>query len=1529
MIVICVRSGNLNDGGCAMRLAGRVVRLLVTLVLIHATSVAQNPFYSQVSGNFNDRTNWNSQRDGSGFSPDDVPDWMASADPVVQFGHVMTTSAPASVGHLTVETGGSIVANHAMTMTNWAVSGSMDCGTQVITINGNMTVTGTLSAGSATIKFATGSAKAVNSGGWALDNVIIEGGGTVSLQANLTLNGDLSISSGTLAIGSNTLAVSGALTLSASSILTSTIGTISIGGDWVNDGVFTAGSGTVKFSGTTAQSIGGANSTEFFTLEIGNGVGVSLVQDITIDDTLRLKGGKIYAGVNKVVIGSTGGVSQTSGHIVGSLKKYMPAGVTAKLFEIGDSATYTPVSVQFSNVLVAGELEAAVFNEDHAEIGNSGLLSSKSVNRYWRLTNNGISFTNYGVNLQFSSADLDAGADADLLEVAKLHDGVWTLPTVGARGPQNIQVSGMTTLSDFVVAEPLPPPSVSSINPSQNAIGIARSTNIQAIFDQALNTATLTTSTVKVSSAERGPIAGSISYDSASKTLTFNPSSNFRYGEIVSITLTRGITGFFGDSLAQAVVWNFTVEADVASAVFAQKGATATGSQPRSVIAADFDNDGDLDLAMAAYGGTTVSIRLNDGTGSFSGSTEVSVQVNPHSVFAADFDGDGDMDLAAANIGSNTVSIRLNDGAGNFTGSTNVSVGTGPSSVSAADFDGDGDMDIAASNNNSNTVSIRLNDGSGNFSGSTNVSVGTNPISVFAADFDGDGDMDIAASNNNSNTVSIRLNDGAGNFSGSTNVSVGTNPFFVYVADFDGDGDMDLAAANYGSNTVSIRVNDGAANFSGSTNVSVGTNPFSVHAADFDGDGDMDIATANANSNTLSIRLNDGVGNFSGSTDLSAGSVPQGIDAADFDGDGDMDIVVTSVVSNIVTILRNQPGQPQNLLAIAGNSQASLSWNQVASRNFARYRIFGGTSSNPTTQVDSTTSGVTDTTKTVTGLTNGTVYYFRVAAVDNDGQAGDTSSQRIVVPAVQQGNALSYTSGSSQRVDVGDITTFDGLTAISYGGWIKPSSYGPGTTANDIRSVISKGAYGGTNTTFCSFFQGNGTGANFYSGIDAGTLTPVIVDATSIPLNEWTHFMVTWQSGSKINLYLNGMLTGQSASTLSGALIDVISTFQIGGSASADEDYFDGHLDEIQVWSRQLSQSEIQSMFVEPVGGDESGIIGLWHFDEPSGTVAYDATVQENNGTLVNAPARVSSGAMIPFAPENLVVSDSTNAQIVLTWNQNTEADFLRYRIYRDTSPEPTVLVDSTSTISDTSKTFAGLVDGTRYYFRITAVDTFGAESDFSGEVNAMFNDLPVPIQLAAFSVSATRLNAELRWRTETETENYGFEIERRIVQDPTFQVQGSLTLNIEPGTWNNIGFVRGSGTSTSPHEYSFSDRNLPSGRYAYRIKQVDRSGVFTYTSALEVEIGLAPRDLSLSEPYPNPFNPTTTIEFTLPEDGHVQLKIYDLSGREVATLVDEHRKAGVYQQALFDGSNLASGLYVVKLQFQNTWMTRKVMLIK
>ena len=176
--------------------------------------------------------------------------------------------------------------------------------------------------------------------------------------------------------------------------------------------------------------------------------------------------------------------------------------------------------------------------------------------------------------------------------------------------------------------------------------------------------------------------------------------------------------------------------------------------------------------------------------------------------------------------------------------------------------------------------------------------------------------------------------------------------------------------------------------------------------------------------------------------------------------------------------------------------------------------------------------------------------------------------------------------------------------------------------------------------------------------------------------------------------------------------------------------------------------------------------------------------------------------------------------------------------------------------------------------------------------------------------------NIKLNWTTASEQNNAGFNIER----------VKSLESGVE--SWEKIGFISGKGTVNTPTNYSFEDRNLQTGKYKYRLKQIDNNGNFEYFALnSEVEVGV-PKKFDVSQNYPNPFNPTTKINFDLPENGKVDLRLYDMLGREVATLVNEVRTAGYYT-VNFNASSLSSGIYFYRMNAGKFSSIKKMAVIK
>jgi hypothetical protein len=188
--------------------------------------------------------------------------------------------------------------------------------------------------------------------------------------------------------------------------------------------------------------------------------------------------------------------------------------------------------------------------------------------------------------------------------------------------------------------------------------------------------------------------------------------------------------------------------------------------------------------------------------------------------------------------------------------------------------------------------------------------------------------------------------------------------------------------------------------------------------------------------------------------------------------------------------------------------------------------------------------------------------------------------------------------------------------------------------------------------------------------------------------------------------------------------------------------------------------------------------------------------------------------------------------------------------------------------------------------------------------------DVIVPVELASFSATTDKNDVILTWYTATETNNSGFEVQRKTT-----------------GEYESVAFVDGKGTTTETQNYLFRDKNLLSGTYTYRLKQIDFDGSFAYSDEVEIDIE-QPDVFYLGQNYPNPFNPSTIIKYSVPADGLVTLKVYDLLGKEVSTLVNDYKQAGTFD-VNFDGSNLSSGVYYYQLTSGELTATKKLMLTK
>ncbi|MBZ0199268.1 MAG: T9SS type A sorting domain-containing protein, partial [Ignavibacteriaceae bacterium] len=240
-------------------------------------------------------------------------------------------------------------------------------------------------------------------------------------------------------------------------------------------------------------------------------------------------------------------------------------------------------------------------------------------------------------------------------------------------------------------------------------------------------------------------------------------------------------------------------------------------------------------------------------------------------------------------------------------------------------------------------------------------------------------------------------------------------------------------------------------------------------------------------------------------------------------------------------------------------------------------------------------------------------------------------------------------------------------------------------------------------------------------------------------------------------------------------------------------------------------------------------------------------------------------------------------------------------------------------TITTIDKEFTASIDGRWMHIAVANVDEDPdmevLYSEGTGELAPIVildHNGHVPVELSSFSANVVDGLVRLDWATTTETNNYGFEVQR----------------SVDGKSFATVAFVNGAGTSTEKHTYSYVDSDVEIGNYFYRLKQVDLNGTFAYTDVTEVNF-TTPTEFVLEQNYPNPFNPSTTIKFGLAANSAVDLRVYNIVGEEVAVLVSgQMMESGTYQ-VTFNANNLPSGTYIYRLSAGNKVLTNKMTLLK
>ena len=361
------------------------------------------------------------------------------------------------------------------------------------------------------------------------------------------------------------------------------------------------------------------------------------------------------------------------------------------------------------------------------------------------------------------------------------------------------------------------------------------------------------------------------------------------------------------------------------------------GIGPVALVAADFRNIGELDMAVVNEIDNSLTILVNQGAGTFLasagspislGTTRTGAPAITPSIASAVLTSSGFHDLLVTDPVANTVQVLLSNGDDTFKEATGspITVGQQPSAIVTGDFNADGNLDFVVTNFTDNTFSLFLGNGDGTFKQATGSpfalpSAVTGPIAMLATDINSDGNLDLAIVDQTTNNVSILLGNGNGTFTQATNspIAVGRSPVAIATGDVNNDSHPDLAIVNQTDNTVSVLLGNGDGTFTAATNspLATGQAPTSVTIADFNADGNPDIAVTDPQTDSVSVFLGVGQGLFAPAFELPVGTNPTALISASLSGASLPDVAITddpSGVAGQVTVILS----PASLFSSSG-----------------------------------------------------------------------------------------------------------------------------------------------------------------------------------------------------------------------------------------------------------------------------------------------------------------------------------------------------------------------------------------------------------------------------------------------------------------------------------------------------------------------------------------------------------------------------------------------------------------------------------
>jgi len=623
---------------------------------------------------------------------------------------------------------------------------------------------------------------------------------------------------------------------------------------------------------------------------------------------------------------------------------------------------------------------------------------------------------------------------------------------------------------------------------------------------------------------------------------------------------------------------------------------------------------------------------------------------------------------------------------------------------------------------------------------------------------------------------------------------------------------------------------------------------------------------------------------------------------------------------------------PTNLtLTAVSTSQINLAWTDNSSDE-DKFIIECSTDGSNWNIIDSVNAGVTSYHNT--GLINDQLYYYRVYGKKTIFTSGYSASEWIRTPmeapslsSPESGAIIPYVpvlqwttapDAFVYTVQVASDTNFSNIVYTVTAPSITSLPVPPANLQNStkyywrvrIASMLNQSLY----TPYRDFvFQNPNYGNNMSMGNNLyyfAISTPGANLSPSKPSYNWR------DTTGSTSLVVNGVYAPISAGTQQNARFDLIGKLPAGHSIK----FFGMNYQDLYIGTNGIiAFNSFVPNFVPnmspgsglPQSNILQAIFPCWknfNFSAPTVTgsrLCYKITSDEMIITYMRAPSPIDPNYYVSF---QVIISHSAspaaNSAITIQYNYGETGSSFISRYNDNTLGSYMIGLQGANSAAQC------------YQYRyLNSSQVVSSGPMFGSNLAVQFGPdaTLLPVELSSFASQVNGNSVKLNWSTVSEQNNSGFEIQRT---------------NANENDWKKISYIQGNGTTNEGKNYSYEDRNVTSGRYQYRLKQIDFNRNYEYHQlANEVEIGV-PKKFSLSQNYPNPFNPATKINFELPRSSNVKLSVYDITGKLASELVNEQRAAGYYKVE-FNGSNLASGMYFYRLEAGEFSTTKKMILVK